>query len=808
MPVAWQLVILLSCAASAGSSQAGAPECPCLDAASFEAQEAHGTLANLSLPQNYGLAGCQAYDAYRSSVLASCSGAHPGDKEMAFCFSSWCYVDPRICQVNASQCARLGDPDNIMCRDREKKLSNHLALKSLGLYYSYSTCGFLDSYTAHAGIQDVMNSTLLVSCMSDWPWVVEGYRWKGVLFNFVQEACWDEFKCTFSFADPVVSQESIAAVGPSKWNGCIHDVAIGRLDMCIGSFWITEERQQMVTFLPPLFQAHWYLVTPKVEAEGFWKLWKWEILKKPFKPFSARLWISIATFLAIGGLVFALVEAPGYALDRGRPGEHRFYQALYGLYLSFTWCCAGGSISRPKTFAGRLVTLGLGCMLLFVVACYTASLASLLVAERGQEPVKSLEEAIQRKMRVCMVADISAQVLRDFPSLEELLVEVSSSIPGDFPSLEALTCPRLVLEGKADVMLLEQDDFDRIHSGEAVERDCGVDAAGTEEERRTYCLRTQSGKLDMARDCGLQQVGGRVLSLSVSFPVVKRLQHSLAWMTTKAVARGQLSRSRQQYSASHPKVCPKEQATSDGFPLSAMLGMLVVSGSVVFTGAAVFALSRLALSCQGCCCRRRAKASHAGRRRVHPEEEKAYQEEEKAEGETHHAWAPQTRDRLFWYRDAFVDASELPERKMEACVEVTVHPEEQAPGAQQLVLLQQELDFLRMMQTDMDFKAQERQLELLRLLRQMPCAKRDQEILPQAKHEWEEIQKARLELEQEWEQLQRSKECEQVWMEKERQRRDRRLPKAQQRKVEAQLPDDAVSDDQAIEQLLRSLPSF
>ena len=124
--------------------------CACLTADSTKAAtvRAQFALTELSVPSDYGLNGCQAYDrdaqmvpecSVRQSVLQQpmvyhryqniCTN-HVSQKQdcaqvsatPAFCRASWCYIDPAACVENATRCleegGNVGSGMHPSCRSR------------------------------------------------------------------------------------------------------------------------------------------------------------------------------------------------------------------------------------------------------------------------------------------------------------------------------------------------------------------------------------------------------------------------------------------------------------------------------------------------------------------------------------------------------------------------------------------------------------------------------------------------------------------------------------------------------------------
>ena len=143
-------VVLLALAAlaarrSAAQSSTGSPACPCIDpwpdatatcAGGRQLQinrEHHFGVTNrtaVCVPLDYGAAECRTWDnaSWNSACLAS-DGSVRDSGQPEWCAAAWCYV-------NQTNCDRPMDPADV-----------DPGSASAGLYYSYETCGNLNTYS-------------------------------------------------------------------------------------------------------------------------------------------------------------------------------------------------------------------------------------------------------------------------------------------------------------------------------------------------------------------------------------------------------------------------------------------------------------------------------------------------------------------------------------------------------------------------------------------------------------------------------------------------------------------------------------
>eukprot|EP00961_Rhodomonas_salina_P001036 14693-Rhodomonas_salina.5 len=260
------LLTLTSCAAGDEVGGAGKLDCPCASAESdgFEALKAK--VESSDFPDLYGLDGCRPYD--EDNILTGCAG----DDKPGYCGAQWCYVDTARCRVDRAKCQaqnkQVGQKTHESCRSRPMLESALIP----GGFYSYETCGYLNSYSVDRASEVIGVRTLIAAATHDVPYVSVVERpgpgpndppvveYSGVEYVFLQ-------KSLESFVEPVVLQmedgwataESRAKFS-SSYTACVHDVAVGNFDICIGDLWVTSERMLMTMFLPAFRTDTFYLI--------------------------------------------------------------------------------------------------------------------------------------------------------------------------------------------------------------------------------------------------------------------------------------------------------------------------------------------------------------------------------------------------------------------------------------------------------------------------------------------------------------------------------------------------------------------
>lgn len=223
----------------------GSEACPCIDpwsATSYATAEAAATFetdqcrpathagrnrngpTTSCLPPDYGASRCSTWDMLLSPECVNAQGEVPDSGQPDWCQSSWCYVDP-------ANCARPFSTSSM-------SWPTVTGLPEDGLAYSYETCGNVDSYSASKHYESLSGMHLKVSYPGD---SSTGYtlftnegRKDGAFVKFMQDIAAD---AGFTWEVHNVSEASKSRFS-SSYTACVHEVALGETDLCIGNFWM------------------------------------------------------------------------------------------------------------------------------------------------------------------------------------------------------------------------------------------------------------------------------------------------------------------------------------------------------------------------------------------------------------------------------------------------------------------------------------------------------------------------------------------------------------------------------------------
>eukprot|EP01052_Picozoa_sp_SAG31_P008336 SAG31_NODE_419_length_15872_cov_21.857985_5_plen_279_part_00 len=229
----------------------GSPACPCIDpwvdigVSTLQCRNVTYMGRHECIPLNYGASSCHAWDD-NLGPCAEDAGADISSRIAAglgFCASAWCYVD-------AAHCER---------HPKRSTMSLNDGVADPGLSYSYETCGNLDDYSPSKQREALLGRRLRVSYPGDsgsgytLKTVGAGRGWHGKDGSMVAFMHAIAADVGFSLEYHEVSNSSKIQVrerlgSGSSFTRCVHEVAINETDLCIGNFWMTNERLLMTTF--------------------------------------------------------------------------------------------------------------------------------------------------------------------------------------------------------------------------------------------------------------------------------------------------------------------------------------------------------------------------------------------------------------------------------------------------------------------------------------------------------------------------------------------------------------------------------
>lgn len=325
-------------------------------------------------PQPYGMGSCKSWDADASSPKLQCRDlAHPD-----WCASKWCYVD-------SARCNRTYHENGVGT-------------------FSYTTCGNIGKQPNPRAHQIFVVGRMPFEDF----FVGKTNQDPGLRFGYY---VLKEMNMLSRIRFRNISDTSINAVPESIGTACVHDIALGNIDACLGSFWRTSARVAMGVAFIDVYRTDIYLFTAVKKPDSS----LWTTLSKPLLPFTWGLWaVCVGAFVA-STCVYVIVEGNVHDMFYGHESHEVFARALYETIVSFL---SGGLAFEPETLSGRMLAVGLAFYIMIAVATFTGSTASALVLEAQSEiGVKDLNDALRRGHRVCYVTGAQEALFTEFPTL-------------------------------------------------------------------------------------------------------------------------------------------------------------------------------------------------------------------------------------------------------------------------------------------------------------------------------------------------------------------------------------------------------
>lgn len=452
--------------------------CPCADpnelVADFAAAFSNFDLernctvgeGGVCFPRNYGATSCQRWDATLYDACRKSNSPLP-----SWCSHEWCFVDP-------DNCGLPHDPSVLYP----------------GLFYSYQTCGYLNSYSDDVLINNLKNRTLRISYPGD----------SNSGFTIITDPITGEKKGSFpTFMNRIFDQLDLSVeihnvsvwsqerFPQSSYTACVHEVALGLTDLCVGNFWVTKERTLMSQFTTELYQDLFYLVTAKEDTRSFS-----DFIKKPFEPFTPGVWALIIATLVVMSAAYVIVE--GWTNEAEFPEKTvrgKFWISVYYSVVSFV---GASPVHTPETLPGRALSMGFGFFVLVTLASYTATLASFLVTDSFVGEIDTINEGVRAGKKFCGMAAIQSNLFAQYPQLTPLYTGMARA----------------------------QDALDLMDDG-------GCDVAIINELNWDFSQRGMGLESNEDRHCDKIRVGDVVLSIGIAMPVSPELHREVSYAVVK-----------------------------------------------------------------------------------------------------------------------------------------------------------------------------------------------------------------------------------------------------------------------------------
>ena len=189
-----------------------------------------------------------------------------------------------------------------------------------------------------------------------------------------------------------------------RFDECLPAVAEGRVDVFVGPFAITEERERIVDFTHPVMHSGLRIAIRQRNESGFLaafgSLLTWDLL-------------------ALIGLLVGLAVLTGYLLwfferhDNPEPFPKSYVRGVWeATWWSVSTMVTGGCENKPvSTALGRAIALAWMLGGIVLVASFTSALTATMTAERVAGSIQGPRD-LQGRTVACQKAAVSVQAVR------------------------------------------------------------------------------------------------------------------------------------------------------------------------------------------------------------------------------------------------------------------------------------------------------------------------------------------------------------------------------------------------------------
>ena len=579
------LIASLSSCCTYGQSITGDDACPCLseyelrDEDHSEASLAnfYNTVGRSADPLSYGF-GCQPHDvnSLECSDTNGCASMVPlpPDCDKSYCQRSFCWVDP-------NNCARKSNPSTLFP----------------GRYYSYATCGELDSFTYTERLKSLKGKTFQVGYVHNTGGWKGAYnpsgsfamneQWTGPSVDFFREAALEGgFQINMTQPPDFLKNHSRAFFGSSNFDLCVYATSLGYLDFCVGGFFINEKRSSVTTMYETSNDPI-YLFTFDESDSG---ATSWEAFIATtltiFTPFTAGAWMMIFLFaLPVLGLLLFFHEygSPGSAfptrepilveredslgnrstevINRQIPLYKHIGNSVYMGTLSFF---SGSYDQSVVTISGKISLLAIASFILLIISVYTANLASILTQEAQASSIDSIDMAVKQGLNICAERKIANLLMDSFGIDGKHIVKDPTSLGGD--GRPGFNCPKCRSRERVFDMMRPSHTDSSLH--------CNVAVASLEDLDILHRYGTHCDKV---------KVGDSIAYRTFGIPISDDKSDALVSLFHKLKSNGVMTK--KLLAAAPQSTCPEKGGEGSALNVKQLTGVWVIT-----FGFALFAL--------------------------------------------------------------------------------------------------------------------------------------------------------------------------------------------------------------------------
>lgn len=389
------------------------------------ATKPNNTLTTFCFPPSYG-AKCGPHDDHLEPYCSD-----PNNKP-DFCGAAFCYIDPSTCKSS-------------------KNNTYSISFFWPNLFYSYTTCGFVDTWKDFVIIDQLKGDTVRVGV----PAILFPDHYKldtdgnPIIFNMDINAGVGVFKGIYvDLLNEVALQgnftikyESVSLGGielhGNSWDGCAHDVKNGLVDLCIGNFWETSARRALSQFSTAVFNDVFYGRVPLPKEDLSFR----EDIAKLFRPFTINLWVTILVATVGVGLSYTVLNSDRQTSMKDLPSN-----IMGSIYTAYMELMNGAELSLDRPMYVKSVTVTWAFFVIIVLAAYTANLAAFLSEKKEIIKVHSVEHCIEINCNLCHRSSktVRTALKKKYPRLRNVQEFVRKELPEVPIALSNGTCDMYV----------------------------------------------------------------------------------------------------------------------------------------------------------------------------------------------------------------------------------------------------------------------------------------------------------------------------------------------------------------------------
>ncbi|XP_056155705.1 glutamate receptor U1 [Lampris incognitus] len=193
-------------------------------------------------------------------------------------------------------------------------------------------------------------------------------------------------KLGFNYQVNLVKDNRYGSLDPSgNWNGMIGEVIRGEADLAVAPLTLTAVREQFVDMTTPFMQTGIGFILRKDLASE-------ESTFSFLSPFSTDMWVGILiAFLLTGFCIFLVARLSPIEWSEPDTEEHSFTLLHCFWYITAALTLQGAG-PHPKALSGRVVSAIWWVFAVLLLACYFASLNSMMRSETKHVSIKSFED--------------------------------------------------------------------------------------------------------------------------------------------------------------------------------------------------------------------------------------------------------------------------------------------------------------------------------------------------------------------------------------------------------------------------------